>query len=106
MRRRGIRGGPDVCAARAVPASAQYGAGLLGVLASEAAWRAGGHWLDSLLTQLDEMRMLFGKLLGARLPRAGYIPPEAGYLAWVDCSRLSLGAGGAIVDRMAVAARS
>ncbi len=88
-----------------VPSSVQYGAGLLGVLASEAAWLAGGPWLDALLTQLDWMRKLFGSLLADRLPTAGYVPPEAGYLAWVDCSRLGVGPepAAAFLDRGRVA---
>ena len=73
------------------PESVKYRASLLGVLASEAAWRDGGPWLDALLGQLDGMRALFGKLLAERLPGAVYLPPEAGYLAWVDCSGLGLG---------------
>jgi cysteine-S-conjugate beta-lyase len=32
-----------------------------------------------------------GSASGQRLPEAGYVPPEASYLAWVDCSRLGLG---------------
>jgi len=71
-----------------IPETVRYGSGLLGVLASEAAWRSGGPWLDALLVQLDRVRVLFGSLLAARLPGAGYVPPEAGYLAWVDCSSL------------------
>ena len=74
-----------------LPASCQYGAGLFGVLASLAAWSSGGEWLDALVAQLDHARTEFGRLLGQRLPKAGYIPPEASYLAWVDCARLSLG---------------
>ena len=27
-------------------------------------------------------------LFGERLPRARYVPPEASYLAWVDCAEL------------------
>jgi cysteine-S-conjugate beta-lyase len=75
-----------------LPAACQYGAGLLGVLASLAAWDAGDDWLDALIAQLDHARTAFGVLLGQRLPEAGYVPPEAGYLAWVDCTRLGLGA--------------
>jgi cysteine-S-conjugate beta-lyase len=74
-----------------LPAACQYGAGLLGVLASEAAWTAGDDWLDALIRQLDHVRAEFGRLLGQRLPAAGYVPPEASYLAWVDCSALDLG---------------
>jgi cystathionine beta-lyase len=74
-----------------LPDSCHYGAGLFGVLASLAAWNAGGDWLDALIRQLDHARAEFGRLLGERLPEARYIPPEASYLAWIDCSRLSLG---------------
>ncbi len=74
-----------------LPSSCQYGAGLFGVLASLAAWSSGDEWLDALLAQLDHARTEFGRLLGQRLPEAGYVPPEASYLAWVDCSRLDLG---------------
>ncbi len=74
-----------------LPAASQYGAGLFGVLASRAAWDSGGEWLDALLGQLDHARTEFGALLARRLPQAGYYPPEASYLAWVDVSRLGLG---------------
>ena len=89
----------------AAPESLRYGAGLFGVLASEAAWTDGGPWLDELRQQLDRMRTLFGTLLAERLPGAGYVPPEAGYLAWVDCSALGLGAepAAALLDKGRVA---
>jgi cystathionine beta-lyase len=74
-----------------LPASCQYGAGLFGVLASLAAWDSGADWLDALLGQLDHARTEFGRLLGERLPGAAYTPPEASYLAWVDCAGLGLG---------------
>jgi cysteine-S-conjugate beta-lyase len=74
-----------------LPESCHYGAGLFGVLASLAAWRSGGDWLDALIRQLDHARAEFGRVLGERLPGARYVPPEASYLAWVDCSGLGLG---------------
>ena len=74
-----------------LPASCQYGAGLFGVLASLAAWDSGADWLDALLRQLDHARTEFGRLLGERVPGAAYTPPEASYLAWVDCAGLGLG---------------
>ena len=74
-----------------LPDSCTFGAGLPGVLAAEAAWRHGDRWLGALIEQLDHVRSEFGKLLADRLPLAAYIPPEAGYLAWVDCSQLDLG---------------
>jgi cysteine-S-conjugate beta-lyase len=74
-----------------LPDSCHYGAGLFGVLASLAAWREGGDWLDALLAQLDHARGEFGRLLSERLPGTRYIPPEASFLAWVDCAGLGLG---------------
>ena len=74
-----------------LPASCQYGAGLFGVLASLAAWSSGGDWLDALVGQLDHARTEFGRLLSERLPGALYTPPEASFLAWVDCAGLGLG---------------
>ena len=74
-----------------LPESCHYGAGLFGVLASLAAWSSAGDWLDALLGQLDYARAEFGRLLRERLPGAGYVPPEASYLAWVDCAGLGLG---------------
>ncbi len=88
-----------------LPANSRYGAGLFGVLASLAAWDSGGEWLDALLGQLDHARAEFGALLARQLPQAGYDPPEASYLAWVDVSRLGLGANPAqaFLDRGRVA---
>lgn len=63
-----------------------------GVLASVAAYRDGGAWLDELLRALDSNRMLFRHLLRDLVPGAGYAPPQGGYLAWVDCASLGLGA--------------
>ena len=77
-----------------LPESCQYGAGLLGVLASLAGWRDGAEWLDALLGQLDHARAEFGRLLAERLPGAVYVPPEASFLAWVDCAGLGLDPSG------------
>ncbi len=68
-----------------------YHAGHLGVLASIAAFESGGPWLDALVAQLDRNRGLLAELLEAHLPTVGYVPPQAGYLAWLDCRALELG---------------
>ncbi len=65
--------------------------GHLGVLASVAAWRDGGDWLDEVIGALDANRALLTELLAERLPAIGYRPPQAGYLAWLDCHELGLG---------------
>ena len=66
-------------------------AGHLGVLASIAAFEHGGEWLDALLRHLDANRRTLGELLADRLPAGRYLPPQAGYLAWLDCRALGLG---------------
>ncbi len=74
----------------ALPFVAKHG-GHLGAIASIAAFREGGEWLDSVLAVLDHNRALLAELLATRLPEVGYAPPRAGYLAWLDLRRLGLG---------------
>ena len=74
-----------------LPGSLRYHAGHLGVLTAIAAFESGEKWLDELLAYLDGNRRLLRELLAAHLPDVGYVPPEAGYLAWLDCRRLELG---------------
>jgi cysteine-S-conjugate beta-lyase len=65
--------------------------GLLGAIAAEAAFRDGDPWLDAVLQQLDANRAWLASELPARLPEIGWRPPQATYLAWLDCSGLGLG---------------
>lgn len=65
--------------------------GNLGVLATVAAFTCGLAWLDAMLAQLDENRVLLGRLLSEHLPAVGYVQPEASFLAWLDCRQLGLG---------------
>ncbi len=74
-----------------LPAAVPYRSGNLGVLAAVAAFRDGGAWLDLLLAHLDRNRRLLADLLAASLPQVGYAPPEASFLAWLDCAALDLG---------------
>jgi len=74
-----------------IPAEVGKGAGLLGVVASEAAFRDGEEWLDGLREALEENRRLLSALLAEHLPQVGYVPPRATYLAWLDCRVLGLG---------------
>jgi cysteine-S-conjugate beta-lyase len=62
----------------------------LGVLATEAAFRSGNGWLDAVIAQLDENRAGLAGLLTRWLPDVGYVPPEASFLAWLDCRSLGL----------------
>jgi cysteine-S-conjugate beta-lyase len=74
-----------------LPASLRYHAGHLGVLTAIAAFEFGETWLDELVAYLDGNRRLLRELLAAHLPDVRYVPPEAGYLAWLDCRKLPLG---------------
>jgi len=69
----------------------RHHAGHLGVLATVAAYDDGGPWLDGLLAYLDGNRRLAAELITQLLPQVRYVPPEGGYLAWLDCRGLGLG---------------
>lgn len=62
-----------------------------GILASVAAFTEGLPWLDAVIGQLDENRRLLAQLLAAHLPGVVYAPPQASFLAWLDCRQLGLG---------------
>ena len=78
-------------ALKALPIELTERTGHLGALANVAAFEEGGAYLDGLLEHLDRNRALMTELLGMYLPAVRYIPPQAGYLAWLDCSALGLG---------------
>ena len=86
-----IGGGSAVADLERMPEGVAFGAGLFGVVASVAAFQAGTQWLDALLADLDANRRLLGDLLAAGLPEVGYHPPDATFLAWLDCRPLDLG---------------
>jgi cysteine-S-conjugate beta-lyase len=65
--------------------------GLLGEIAAEAAFRDGDAWLDAVLGQLERNRAQLHQELAERLPEIRWRPPQATYLAWLDCTRLGLG---------------
>jgi cystathionine beta-lyase len=65
--------------------------GLLGVLAAEAAFTDGDAWLDALLAQLDANRTLLIERLAVDLPQIEWTPPQASYVAWLNCRALDLG---------------
>jgi cysteine-S-conjugate beta-lyase len=65
-------------------------AGHLGVLATIAALRDARPWLDAVVGQIEANAELLGKLLGEHLPAVRYRPPQASFLAWLDCRELGL----------------
>ena len=60
-------------------------------MAAEAAFTDGDVWLDAVLAQLTANRALLGERLAADLPGVAWTPPQASYLAWLDCRALGLG---------------
>jgi cysteine-S-conjugate beta-lyase len=65
--------------------------GILGVVAAEAAFTAGDRWLDAVQARLAANRTLLGQLLAAELSDIAWRPPDASYLAWLDCRALPIG---------------
>lgn len=66
------------------------GASTPGIVASVTAYRSGRPWLDQVVTYLDGNRQLLAQLVREYLPELRLRPPEAGYLAWIDCRALGL----------------
>ena len=59
----------------------------------------GDAWLESVREVLDENRHALSDLLAAHLPDVRYTPPDATYLAWLDCRDLGLGDDPAVTFR-------
>jgi cystathionine beta-lyase len=85
--------GSDAVASRfsQLPQDLHARAGNLGVIASIAAFIEGAPWLRALLGHLDRQRRELAALLETNLPGVRYIPPQASYLAWLDCTALEAG---------------
>ena len=63
---------------------------VLALVATIAAYRAGGPWLDALRKYLWDNLILVRERLNESFPQLGWMPPEAGYLAWIDVSALGI----------------
>jgi cystathionine beta-lyase len=86
--------GPDAAADLArLPEEVSHGPSHLGVIAHTAALRDGGAWLDALLEGLDYNRRLLADLVAEHLPLVLYRPPQATFLAWLDCRALGFDQG-------------
>lgn len=78
---------------RSLPEDMPERVGILGVIATETAFSQDVPYLDRVVSHLDVMRAYLRDLLDSRgLSEIGYVPPQAGYLAWLDCRRLNLDA--------------
>ncbi len=58
---------------------------VLGHAAAVAAYREGDPWLEALLRYLEANRTVLANDVPRRLPGVTLAPPEATYLAWLDC---------------------
>lgn len=76
-----------------------HGSSHLGEIAHVAALRDGRAWQARLLAELAANRDLLARLLAEHLPRVRWVPPEATYLAWLDCRGLGLDKDPAVVFR-------
>jgi cysteine-S-conjugate beta-lyase len=84
-----VTGSPALAAlVERFPPDVRWRTGHLGVLATVAAFTEGDAWLDALLIELDARRAELGAQLRTRLPELSWVPPEATYLAWLDCRAL------------------
>lgn len=63
---------------------------VLAMVATVAAYREGGPWLDALRRYLWANLVLVQSRLGEAFPQLGWTPPQAGYLAWIDTSSLGI----------------
>ncbi|MBW1688875.1 MAG: PatB family C-S lyase [Deltaproteobacteria bacterium] len=64
--------------------------GILDDAATHAAWTEGQPWLDEVMAYLLENRRLVLDFFARELPAVHVLPPEATYLAWLDCRDLGL----------------
>ncbi|MGN6377500.1 MAG: MalY/PatB family protein [Gaiellales bacterium] len=74
-----------------MPREVRLRCGHFGVIATIAAYRDGGPWLDELLGVLDRNRRVIADRLAEHLPDVGYVIPEATFLAWLDMRPAGLG---------------
>lgn len=58
---------------------------VMGLVATEAAYRHGGEWLDELLIYLEANRDYTSDYVNQQLPGVSMAQPEGTYLAWLDC---------------------
>ena len=64
---------------------------IMAVTAAVSAWTECDDWLAAVVDVVDENRRALAELLAEHLPGVGYRPPDATYLAWLDCRDLMLG---------------
>ena len=69
------------------------------ITSTRAAWLHGGPWLEAVVAHLRGNRDFVARTVAESLPGVVHHPPEATYLAWLDCRDLGLGDDPAAVFR-------
>ncbi len=67
-----------------------FGAGALGPVASEAAWKSGHPWLEELMEYLSVNLGTIRRRIACEIPGVSLIEPEGTYLAWLDFRGLGM----------------
>lgn len=75
---------------RVFPARVLGGVNCAGLDATVAAWRHGQPWLDRVMDRLRRNRDRVAEWVRTQAPAIHHYPPEATYLAWLDCRALDL----------------
>ncbi|MGE3773858.1 MAG: MalY/PatB family protein [Gammaproteobacteria bacterium] len=74
-----------------LPKHVRGGRSTMGMTAAAAAWRDGDAWLAETLATLRANRDMLAAHVAREWPAIRHFPPEATYLAWLDCRALELG---------------
>jgi cysteine-S-conjugate beta-lyase len=72
------------------PPAMHWRTSILGAFAMAEAYTNCGKWLNTTVATLDDNRHHLKAELERVLPGVGYEPPESGYLAWLDFSKLEI----------------
>jgi cysteine-S-conjugate beta-lyase len=84
-------GSEELCARfhKRIPSKLLGQCSIIGVDATVAAWNDCQTWLDAVMSHLAKARALVGQVLAAEVPEIDFHLPEATYLAWLDCGRVT-----------------
>ncbi|MEO9080474.1 MAG: aminotransferase class I/II-fold pyridoxal phosphate-dependent enzyme, partial [Rhodanobacter sp.] len=69
----------------------EHNVGILGLLATRAAYREGGAWLREVIAYCDSNRKLLTSLIREHAASVVYCEPQGTYLAWLDFRATGLG---------------
>ncbi len=73
-----------------IPRHIRGGLGTFGLQATRVAFEECQGWLDDVRAYLAANRDFTAEFLASRIPDLRFFPPEATYLAWLDCRALGL----------------